>query len=169
MLLSALERKYKKARFFDFHFDNPEYNKQMNDKALDFEKEIDEDTPLVFNLLGHYERSDSLVLTDAARLRFLEVVLQREKEATLPPNIAFFFNKRPVRRHRKPTFLPDSISTNGTCACFCTSSASATAVCCRSPSPCRTVKRCWAMRTLFLPTTSTCTSQAGMRSVFLSD
>ena len=101
LLLSALERKDKKARFFDFHFDNPEYNKQMNDRALDLEKEISEDTPLVFNLLGHYDRPDSLVLTDAARLRFLEVVLQREKEATLPANIAFFFNKRPVRRHRK--------------------------------------------------------------------
>lgn len=101
LLLHAFERHDKHPRFFDFHFDNPDYNVEMNNKALDLEKEISEDTPLVFNLLGHYDRPDSLVLTDAARLHFLEVVLQRQKEASLPANIAFFFNKRPIRRHRK--------------------------------------------------------------------
>ncbi|MCC6461817.1 MAG: SIR2 family protein [Saprospiraceae bacterium] len=101
LLLNALKRKDKKARFFDFNFDNPDYNIAQNNNALNLETQIAEDAPLVFNLLGHYERPDALVLTDAARLRFLEVVLQREKEATLPANIAFFFNKRPVRRHRK--------------------------------------------------------------------
>lgn len=101
LLLNALKRRDKKARFFDFNFDNPDYNIDQNKRALNLETEIAEDAPLVFNLLGHYERPDALVLTDAARLRFLEVVLQREKEATLPANIAFFFNKRPVRRHRK--------------------------------------------------------------------
>ncbi|MBL7827000.1 MAG: SIR2 family protein [Saprospiraceae bacterium] len=101
LLVKTLRTRHKTPLFFDFHFDNPEYNLVQNRQALNLETEIAEDAPLVFNLLGHYERPDSLVLTDAAKLRFLEIVLQHEKEATLPANIAFFFNKRPVRRHRK--------------------------------------------------------------------
>lgn len=101
LLLDALARQDKQARFFDFHFNNPDYNVEMNKRAINLDQEISEDTPLVFNLLGHYDRPDSLVLTNAERLRFLEIVLQREKEATLPPNIAFFFTKRPIQRDRK--------------------------------------------------------------------
>lgn len=91
----------KKVHFFDFHFNKPEYNADMNRKAVDLNNEISEDAPLVYNLLGHYDRPDSLVLTNSDRLRFLEVVLQREKEATLPPNIAYYFLRSPLKLLRK--------------------------------------------------------------------
>lgn len=104
LLLEALRRQNKKGLFYSFHFSKPEHNKNADNRATDLEKEISDDSPLVYNLLGHYDDASSLVLTDADRLRFLEVVLQREKEASLPPNVAYHFLRPPVHRLRK-TFL----------------------------------------------------------------
>jgi len=101
LLLNALERHDKRGLFFTFHFNKPIHNKNENDRALNLEKEIAEDSPLVYNLLGHYDDPSSLVLTDTDRLRFLDVVLQREKEATLPANITYHFLRPPLNRLRK--------------------------------------------------------------------
>lgn len=100
LLLQALERQDKKGLFFDFHFNKPVYNKNENDRALNLEQEIAKDNPLVYNLLGHYHDPSSLVLTDADRLRFIDVVLQREK-ATLPENVTYYFLRPPLKRLRK--------------------------------------------------------------------
>lgn len=101
LIAAALKRNDKDCLFFDFHFNKPEYNVEMNRNAVDLDKEISEYSPLIYNLLGHYTRPDSLVMTDNDRLRFLEVVLQREKEATLPANIAFYFTRKPIKQMRK--------------------------------------------------------------------
>ncbi len=101
LFLNALERHDKQGLFFDFHFNKPFYNKEANDRAVNLEQEIAQDRPLVYNLLGHYKDPSSLVLTDADRLRFLDVVLQREKEATLPANIKYHFLSPPLRQMRK--------------------------------------------------------------------
>ncbi len=102
LFLEHLRRVHKSAeQFFDFHFANPQYNKAQNNRAVDLDKNISIDSPLVYNLLGHFDRPDSLVLTDADRLAFLDVVLQREKEATLPANITYFFTRPPLQTMRK--------------------------------------------------------------------
>lgn len=101
LFLKALERHDKEGLFFNFHFSKPVHNKNENDRALDVETEISEDKPLVYNLLGYYADPSSLVLTDADRIRFLDVVLQREKEATLPANITYHFLRPPLNRLRK--------------------------------------------------------------------
>ena len=101
LFLNALQRHDKKGLFFDFHFNKPTHNKTENDRALDLEKEITEDHPLIYNLLGHFDDPSSLVLTDADQLSFLDVVLQREKEATLPANIIYHFLRPPLRRLRR--------------------------------------------------------------------
>lgn len=104
LFLNALERRDKKGLFFSFHFNKPIHNKNENDRALNLEKEISEEAPLLYNLLGHYDDPSSLVLTNADRLSFLDVVLQREKEATLPANVTYHFLRPPLKRLRK-TYL----------------------------------------------------------------
>lgn len=104
LFLDALERQDKKGLFYSFHFNKPEHNQNEHKRAADLEKEISTESPLVYNILGHYDDPSSLVLTDADRLRFLEVVLQREKEATLPSNIAYHFLRTPANKLRK-TYL----------------------------------------------------------------
>jgi hypothetical protein len=101
LFLKALERQDKEGLFFNFHFNKPIHNKNENDRALDVEKEVSEDKPLVYNLLGYYSDPSSLVLTDADRIRFLDVVLQQEKEATLPANIKYHYLRPPLNRLRK--------------------------------------------------------------------
>lgn len=102
LLLEAFKRADKPSyHFFDFHFKRPEYNAEMNKQAVNLDRDISEEAPLIYNLLGHYNRPDSLVLTDNDRLRFLDVALQREKEATLPSNIVYYFTRPPLQRLRK--------------------------------------------------------------------
>ena len=101
LMLHALKRADKHPHFFDFHFNKPEYNAEMNRRAVDLDKGIGIDSPLIYNLLGHYTRPDSVVMTDNDRLRFLEVVLQKEKEATLPANITYYFTKPPLKLMQK--------------------------------------------------------------------
>lgn len=103
LFVQALRRRDKNALFFPFHFTKPLYNEEVNRQALNLEQDIADDRPLVYNLLGHYDDPSSLVLTDADRLRFLDVVLQREGN-TLPANVTYFFLRQPVRRMRK-TFV----------------------------------------------------------------
>lgn len=97
----ALRGKDKNPSVFAFDFSNPDFNEYENKRAVHLE--IDEDRPLVFNFLGHYDTPSSLVLTDADRLRFLDVVMQKEKGA-LPENISYHFLRKPLKRLRK-TFL----------------------------------------------------------------
>ncbi len=104
LLSLTLDRHNKTPVWFDFHFKKSEYNDEMNRKAVHLDTEITEDSPLIYNLLGHYDRPDSLVLTDEDRLRFLETVLQQEKEATLPTNITYPFIRPPLSVMRK-TFV----------------------------------------------------------------
>lgn len=101
LIVHALARQDKYAHFFDFHFSKPEYNAEMNRKAVDLDKEISSDSPLIYNLLGHFSRPDSIVMTDSDHLCFLEVVLQKEKEATLPANITYHFTRPPLKQMRK--------------------------------------------------------------------
>jgi len=103
LFMQALRRHDKDPRAFSFHFAKPSFNEMVNDQAVDLEGVIAEDRPLVYNLLGHYDDPSSLVLTDADRLRFLDVALQREKN-TLPANITYHFLREPLRRMRK-TFV----------------------------------------------------------------
>ncbi|MBL7828424.1 MAG: SIR2 family protein [Saprospiraceae bacterium] len=101
LLLEGLKDAGKSYHFFDFHFKRSEYNAEMNKRAVNLDSEIRDDAPLVYNLLGHYSRPDSLVLTDNDRLRFIDVALQREKEATLPSNIVYYCTRPPLQRLRK--------------------------------------------------------------------
>lgn len=73
LYLNALERQDKKGLFFSFHFNKPIHNKNENDRALNLEKEIGEENPVVYNLLGHYDDPSSLVLTDADR-RYIQKI-----------------------------------------------------------------------------------------------
>jgi len=103
LFVQALRHHEKKAHTFSFHFAKPLYNEMVNDQAVNLEQVIAEDRPLVYNLLGHYNDPSSLVLTDADRMRFLDVTLQREKN-TLPANVKYHFLRPPLRRMRK-TFV----------------------------------------------------------------
>lgn len=103
LFVEALRRQDKQALFYPFHFAKPLFNEEINRKAVNIEQEIADHRPLVYNLLGHYDDPSSLVLTDADRLRFLDVALQREGN-TLPANVSYFFLRQPVRRMRK-TFV----------------------------------------------------------------
>jgi hypothetical protein len=103
LFVQALRQHDKEAQFFSFHFAKPEYNEMVNGQAVNLEQVIADDRPLVYNLLGHYDDPSSLVLTDADRLSFLDVTLQREKN-TLPANITYHFLRQPLRRMRK-TFV----------------------------------------------------------------
>lgn len=91
------------AHFFYFHFADPAHNATANEKATHLDQEIDRDRPLLYNLAGHYNLPHSLVLTDDDRLKFVEKVLQNDKDS-LPPNIAFYFTNKPRFRMRK-TYL----------------------------------------------------------------
>lgn len=104
LFAEALGRYDKEGLFYSFHFRKPIFNTHENDRALNLDKEISEDAPLIYNLLGHLGDPSSLVLTDKDRLAFLDVVLQREKESTLPANVTFHFLRPPVNRLRK-TYL----------------------------------------------------------------
>lgn len=101
LFLNALQRVHKTGSFFSFDYSRPGFNAMENDRASGLT--IDEDAPLVFNFLGHYLAPSSLVLTGTDRLRFLDVVLQKEK-GTLPENITYHFLRPPMRQLRK-TFL----------------------------------------------------------------
>ena len=100
LFVAALDRHDKNAHFFSFHFAKPLYNEMVNNQAVNLEQVIADDRPLVYNLLGSLDDPSSLVLTDADRLRFLDVSLQRENN-TLPSNITYHFLREPIRRMRK--------------------------------------------------------------------
>lgn len=116
----ALAQKNRVPHSYFYHFFKPEHNTKDNDAAVDLvdakvikeeintrntanKKIIDTNTPLFYNLTGHYSQPDSLVLTDDDRLQFVEKVLQTDGGG-LPPNLAFYFTNKPRFRMRK-TYL----------------------------------------------------------------
>ena len=103
LFVQALRRHDKQGLFFPFHFTQPLYNEEVNHRALNLEQEIADDRPLVYNFFGHYDDPSSLVLTDADRIRFLDVALQREGNV-FPTNVTYHFLRPPVHRMRK-TFV----------------------------------------------------------------
>lgn len=103
LVAQALIQNDRSPHFFHFHFADPAHNAAVNEKATNLDQEIDLDRPLLYNLMGHYSLPNSLVLTDDDRLRFIEKVLQNDKDS-LPANIAFYFTNKPRFRMRK-TYL----------------------------------------------------------------
>jgi hypothetical protein len=73
-----------------FHFRNPEHNSRVNI----LEENIRPETPLVYNLFGSVSDPESLVITEADQLAFLDNILQREQTATIPKSVAIQFTSQ---------------------------------------------------------------------------
>ena len=101
LLKAGLEAHGKHCHFFDFHFRNHEYNAKMNEKAVDLDEQVSMEKPLVYNLLGHYERPNSLVLTEKDQLHFIEAIIQRENTNYASSNILYFVIKKPFNSLKK--------------------------------------------------------------------
>lgn len=80
-----------------YHYRNPSHN-----NSIDTNKEfITPDAPLIYNLFGSLEESNSLIITESDQLRFLDTILQQENTAGIPNNIAIEFTSSKEKNFEK--------------------------------------------------------------------
>ena len=100
LIKDGLEANGQSCLFFDFHFRFPGRNAQNNTQARDIEEKLTEGAALIYNLLGHYDQPDSLVLTDQDQLTFLENIIKQEFTSS-STNINYHFYRPPKKHWRK--------------------------------------------------------------------
>jgi len=75
------------AKCFYYHYANPTHNNSIKIG----ENEIRADAPLVYQLFGSAEQSDSMIVTERDQLAFIDAVLQQENTASIPNSVAIHF------------------------------------------------------------------------------
>lgn len=83
----AFQRVGKGAQSYYFNYKKPDHNDN-----LEFE-EPTERSPLLYNLFGNVQDIESLVVTEADRIRFAEEIMQKEATASLPTDLRVLLKK----------------------------------------------------------------------------
>jgi len=80
------ENKFDASSVF-YHYKNPSHNNGIDTSK----KSISSDAPLMFNLFGSVANPESMIITEADQLVFLDTILQQEYTAGIPNKIAMEF------------------------------------------------------------------------------
>ena len=93
LLKKAFEKDKPLVEFDYFNFRKPEHNQKLRLQSIDEVEDLSEHVPLIYNLFGTTENSESLVITESDQLEFMDKMLQGEATSNIPKDIAMFIKQ----------------------------------------------------------------------------